>query len=244
MDLSKAFDCMPHALLIAKLHAYGMSVNSCHLMISYLKDRLQRVKIMGDYSDWSVINRGVPQGSVLGPILFNIFVNDLFYIDIQSNISNHADDNNISYASTSIDDLTNTLTEDTLAAINWCKMNGMEANADKFQCAIMDRKGKISSCLSIHDSSIHSAETINVLGIKLDCKLSFNAHIADIAKRASKQINILKRLSKFLDEGSRMSVYKTFISANFNYCPVTWIFCGRKNTIKLEKLQERAFRFV
>ena len=72
MDLSRAFDKMPHALLIAKLNAYGLSEHACNLIISYLQYRKHRVKIMGKYSDWATINRGVPQGSVLGPLLFNI----------------------------------------------------------------------------------------------------------------------------------------------------------------------------
>ena len=77
MDLSKAFDRMPHGLLIAKLHAYGLLINACQLIISYLKDRRQRVKVMGECSDWTTTNHGVPQGSVMGPLLFNIFLNPL-----------------------------------------------------------------------------------------------------------------------------------------------------------------------
>ena len=80
MDLSKAFDSMSHGLLIAKLRAYGMSKNACNMIVSYMSNRRQRVKISGEVSNWSTINRGVPQGSVLGPLLFNIFLNDLFLV--------------------------------------------------------------------------------------------------------------------------------------------------------------------
>ena len=87
MDLSKAFDALPHGLMIAKLRAYGVSENACAFIASYLSNRKQRVKVGGQKGDWLYLQRGVPQGSVLGPLLFNIFLNDIFYFPEKTNAS-------------------------------------------------------------------------------------------------------------------------------------------------------------
>ena len=244
MDLSRAFDKMPHALLIAKLNAYGLSEHACNLVISYLRNRKHRVKIMGKHSDRVTTNRGVPQGSVLGPLLFNIFINDLFYMNMTCEIANYADDNHLYYENKCHDVLKNVLENDVNTATVWFDNNYMCANPDKFQSIILDRDGKQSLSISVQDNTIFSDPSIKVLGIVLDNKLKFDEHVSQMCLKASRQINALKRISKYLDEKCRILVYKSFISSNFNYCPVSWMFCGKTNLNKLEKLQERALRFV
>ena len=93
MDLSKAFDCIPHSLLICKMKSYGVSIEACTLMASYLSDRKQRVKLQNTRSEWQNLRKGVPQGSILGPIIFNIFMNDIFYFIKCCELDNYADDN-------------------------------------------------------------------------------------------------------------------------------------------------------
>ena len=112
MDLTKAFDCLPHSLLLGKLSAYGLSDKSCSLVSNYLSNRKQQVKLEPHYSEWADIVRGVPQCSILGPLLFNVFINDIFHFLDKSSLYNYADDNTLSYAHSNSVTLIHTLQQD------------------------------------------------------------------------------------------------------------------------------------
>ena len=108
----------------------------------------------------------------------------------------------------------------------------------------MSRDGQQSLSISVQDNTILSDTTIKVLGVTLDNRLTFDNHVSSLCIKASRQINALKRISNYLDENCRILIFKSFISSNFSYCPVSWMFCGKTNLNKLEKLQEKALRFV
>ena len=244
MDLSKAFDCMPHGLLLAKLFAYGVAPNAWLFISTYLKNRMHRVKIMGTSNDWATINRGVPQGSVLGPLLFNIFLNDLFYLPLNSGLVNHADDNHLCNSNKNLDVLQKELESDCARAVQWCAENQTTANSGKFQSILLSRHNIETFNINIGDHIISRSNTMKILGITLDEKLNFNEHIRNICQTSSRQINALRRISKFLNQRCREKVCKSFINANFGYCRLVWMLCGKCNLRRIEKLQERALRIV
>ena len=129
--MSKAFDCLNHELLIAKLEAYGFSLEALNFIYNYLSQRTQRTKVKSSYSSYRGINYGVPQGSILGPLLFNIFINDIFLFVKDTKITNYADDNTPYAVENSIEKLLETLQKDVNILLNWFKMNEMKPNADK-----------------------------------------------------------------------------------------------------------------
>lgn len=245
MDLSKAFDCLPHALLISKLNAYGVGDGFCQLLTSYLTSRKQRVKIGQYRSSWNLITKGVPQGSILGPLLFNVFINDLFLFIEKCQLYNYADDNSMSSTAPCLADAIQNLQYDTKNAINWFVNNGMEPNPSKFQFMVISTHPIEHVTLQINeDISLQAVDEVVMLGITIDCKLNFRSHVDTIIKKAARQLNALSRISRYLDSKSKNTINNCYVLSNFNYSPLVWHFCGKIASNKLEKLHERSLRIV
>ena len=149
MDLSKAFDCLPRDLLIAKLAAYGLGYRSLRFLLSYLSNRKMRVRVGSTISYWLNILLGVPQGSILGPTLFNIFINDLFYLNLECQICNFADDNTLYSCGSTIEDVLQKLHRDIPSLINWFRKNEMVVNPEKFQVMFLGCKTEESLKLMV-----------------------------------------------------------------------------------------------
>ena len=130
-DLSKAFDCICHDLLVAKLHAYGLSLPALKMIQDYLLNRKQRTKVGSSYSSWENIISGVPQGSILGPILFNIFLCDLFLEHEECCFTNYADDTTPYVVANNTEEVIENLTNVTQKLFTWFANNQMKANHDK-----------------------------------------------------------------------------------------------------------------
>ena len=244
IDLSKAFDCLPHGLLIAKLNAYGVTKDSCKLILSYLRNRKQTVKIGNSRSEWLNLKTGVPQGSLFGPFLFNIFIND-FILDLESvcDVYNYADDNTLSFSHENLDIVKNKLEDASLQAVRWFDANYMKANPSKFQ-AICISRSEINVNFQIGNHNINSEKVVKLLGVNIDEKLNFSHHVSTICKKAARQINALQRICKHLEYSSKLRIYESFIASNFEYCSLVYNSFSIGQDKKLEKLNERALRLL
>ena len=233
-DLSKAFDCLNHDLLIAKLDAYGFSQDALKLIRSYLKERRQRTKVGSAFSTWLEIKYGVPQGSILGPLLFNIFLNDIFYFinDICTPYATNKD----------ITNLLKTLESETNILLEWFTINEMKPNADK--CHLLVANLKDITSIKLGNEEITNDQSVELLGIKIDNNLNFSEHVTKLCKKGSQKLHALARISKYISKDKLKILMKTFITSQLNYCPLTWMFHNRTPNNKINKLHESALRLV
>ena len=167
------------------------------------------------------------------------------FLDMNSVIYNYADDNTLSYISNDINDIKAKLQHDCTKSMDWFQANNMKANADKYLLMFLSRQNSfVDTHLMFEDNKIQAMQSINILGVEVDNKLNFRTHIDNICKQAGKQINALKRIKCYMDRECKMILYNSFVSSNFNYCPIVWMFTGKLNIDNLEKSNKRAIRFV
>ena len=243
MDLSKAFDCLNHELLIATLSAYGFSTSALRLIHSYLNERKQRVRMNGSFSTWRETTIGVPQGSVLGPLLFNIYLNGLFMFVKDAQICNYADDTTIYACDNNVESIIETLEGDALKIAEWFPNNCMKLNEDKCHLMVFgDKSNDIS--LNIGSVRIKESTEEKLLGVILDKTLCFKQQVRSICKKAGQKLHALSRISHFLDTEKLKRIMKAFILSQFNYCPLVWMFCDRTLNNKVNRIHERALRIT
>ena len=198
-DLSKAFNCLRHGLLIAKLHAYGLDMASLKLQHSYLTKRRQRVKINNTYSSCSEILFGVPQGSILGPLLFNIFLCDLFLFVSDIDIANYADDNTPHATDKHLETVLKDLEQGSDTLLKWFTDNLIKANPEKYDLLISTNEKRH---LNAGEVEISNSKCEKFLGVKIDSKLMFDSYVK-LCKKASQKLNALPRVAYQLDFNQR-----------------------------------------
>ena len=242
MDLSKAFDCIDHKLLVAKLEAYGFGKMSLELIYDYLSKRYQRVNIKSNLSPWSELLMGVPQGSVLGPLLFNIYLNDLFWF-IEGDVCNFADDTTLYGCNDSLDLLIKSLEKDSQIAIGWFRNNNMKLNTDKCKFIVAGKKS-CAVTIKVGDSIIKEQETVRLLGVTVDNKLSFNDHLEEKLTKANSKLLTLRRNKSYFSFHQLKIVLSSFINSQLSYSPLVWMFHTREFEKRINNVHKKALRIL
>ncbi|KXJ15113.1 putative RNA-directed DNA polymerase from transposon X-element [Exaiptasia diaphana] len=250
IDLKKAFDTIDHKILIQKLKVYGIDRNTLPWFESYLLNRQQHCSINGHISKDRNLSVGVPQGTLLGPLLFLIYINDLPNSIGLGHSRMYADDTSISFAAQTKHEL-QTLINRELSNVNiWLKSNKLSLNVAKTEFMTIGSRQRLmtqaNAPIDIHieSSKIKQVSKTKSIGVIIDETLSWAEHVNYISKKISSAIGALKRVRCFIDQATAAKIYKAIIEPHFNYCSPVFDGISQKLDDKLQKLQNRAARIV
>ena len=246
IDFSKCFDTLNRTILLKKLEIYGIRGIPLQLLKSYLSERYQVVKVNDVISEIKLINTGVPQGSVLGPLLYLIYVNELPNISNQFSTCLFADDTTLIFKNSNKYELFNQCDYGVNLFFSWCCANRLSINISKTNMMLFSN---ILTPLDIADvfmnnKKIEYASSTRFLGVTIDDKLKFNLHINAITKKISKNIGVLYKLKQYLPCETLLSVYRSIIEVYINYCNLLFGNASYTHLSSLVIAQKKAIRIV
>ena len=254
IDFRNAFDTIDHKLLLRKLSVYGASVSAVSWIQSYLSNRKQFIKLGNQSSELLPIKQGVPQGSILGPVLFLLFVNDMPLNISKSTLDIYADDTTISSSASwkEIPKLQEAILEDLQKVEKWSRTNNMYLNPSKTKAmmAVGKRLRKrfegetLSLQLSLNDKEIEIVRSHKLLGMKIDQDLTYDEHIDELCKKLSKRIGLLRHISPYLKQKQRLVYYQAIVKPVMLYICSVWSSCSNKSLERVFQMQKRAARII
>ena len=247
-DLRKAFDVVDHELLLKKLSVYKFSNTSLNWIKSYLINRKQCVIDHKLRSPMQNVQAGVPQGSVLGPVLFLLFVNDLPLFINETYLELYADDATVHYADKNKNVVQTKLQNGTDGFFSWCQSNNTFIHFQKTSAMWVGvwqtLQGLDALDIQLANDSIQQVDTQKLLGIVIDKSLNWDDQINTVCLNITRKITLLKQLSKYIDKNNMKLYYTSYILPIFDYCCIIWSRTSALNTNRLLKLQKRAARII
>ena len=254
MITRRRFDLIDHNLLLLKLRALGVDESRLSLFRDYLNGRCQYVNIDGYHSTKRATTSEVPQGSILGPILFLVFINDLPAVLQHSVADIHADDTTISYIPPSYtavpNDISDGLQTDIDEILHWSADNKMTLNETKTKSMLVTgerlAKKMEQSTLRLHVNSteLEQVNSHQLLGVTIDSQLTFDQHVEKLCTKLSQRIAVLRKIRRFLPLDQRKLYYNAMIKQQMQYASTVWTSCSVENMQKVFKLQKRAARVI
>ena len=247
LDLKKAFDTVNFNILFDKLSHIGIRGNSLELLKSYLNNRKQTVAISSVKSSFKEILCGVPQGSILGPLLFLIYINDLPNVLRFSFPVMYADDTNIFYSGKNLTEIENYLNNDLHTLSNWLSANKLSLNLSKTHTMLFTLNNRLKSykpLIKINSTEINCNTSTTFLGVIIDQNFTWSKHLTHLSSKISKSIGILKKASHAFNKSTLRMLYYSFLQPYFSYCILIWGNAADTHLKKLILLQKRAIRII
>ena len=252
IDFCKAFDMVDHDILLKKLKLYNFSQDSMSWFTSYLSNRQQCVKINHKVSQPLEIKYGVPQGSILGPLLFLLFINDLPLEDGLDLVSLFADDATKSTASKDIKNVEKSLQESSDSLMRWCRINRMVPSSDKTKIMVIGTSKRLQDFdvdkykLNVYlgKSKITQVTEEKLLGCVIDENLSWTPQVRKVRQTVLYKLSILRKIKRFVPLSGRLTFYNYFVKPHFDYCCSVWGTAFKKDIHTLIKLQKMAARLI
>ena len=248
LDLTKGFDIVSHEILFSKLAKYGIINTALEWFSSYLSDRTQRVKCNNDISSSLPVSMGVPQGTILGPILFLILVNDFPNCIKNGKCIMYADDTTILCSAKDEIDLKRKINDCMDEALKWFKKNRLLVNINKSNFMIISSKRKVDEIsdinVDVNDYCLNKCDETKLLGVMIDSYLSWQPHVEYLYSKIVPKIGLLHRLRQTVTSDILNIIYLSIIQAYFDYCITIWGSCSKTLLCSVQKLQNKAARAV
>ena len=250
IDLRKAFDLLDSEILCKKLKSYGCSDKTISWFCSYLKDRKQTVYIHSIESDVLPIKYGVPQGSILGPLLFILYINDPPLCLKYSYVHMYADDTSLYVVGKSLNELNTIINTELEHVSNWCNLNKLVVNNMKTNCMLICTPKKRSRLLNdkldvyIKNTPLENVDSQKVLGILIDHSLKFEAHVDNVCNKLAKLLYLFNQIKHCLTYNGKQMFYNSYFLPCIDYCVTAWGYTNKQNLSKLSRYQKRMGRLI
>ena len=249
MDLSKAFDSISHSHLLQKLSDMGLHKNAISWVKSYLQYRKQKTRFKNVTSEESTVTSGVPQGSILGPILFLCFTNELANSFPEASVLSYADDSQFIVLGKKIETVKAKLEQVIAKAEKWYKSNSLMSNPTKTEVIIFTQNNnlKMPTITCYEDgkkANLQISDNLKILGVFIDKNMSWSTHVTKLRNKTIGIVKHLHRINKLLPMKTKLQLYDSLVASHLNYADIIYSGCSQADKLKLQTVQNFALKSI